>query len=236
MRKLFLLFAFQISFTISSCTTIGLSNPILRSQLDFGDTKELKLCVLYDPDIPNSWVLNLLENLEQELKLYKIQLKPKLLKEYKRPAFFSTDILETIIQKEKVPLGCDRIMAFFKRNFLDFFLALFTPEIQGAVETSTRTRGFIYADYLSPNIIFGFTPSSTLIHETYHFLGCDHHLIMNECYYKILYSKKHYSGNFFPSFKPNNLKFSKNIKDELHQEILYLSVEEVNNLNYYFRN
>ena len=55
----------------------------------------------------------------------------------------------------------------------------------GVVEGETRTRGYIFADYLSVNILFGGTPSNILIHENYHFLGCNHRIVMNDCYKSI---------------------------------------------------
>jgi hypothetical protein len=192
---------------LSGCTTIGFSNPPLRDSLNFGEAQELKFCVYYDPKISQARIESLIAQLKNELLLYKITLLVKHKQEYPRPNFFSVDSLYQLMQ-EPLPESCDRIMAFFPRNIVDFLLAFPLPEILGVVETQTRTRGLVYADYLTPNLIFGSTPSRVLIHETYHLLGCDHSIVMNECYERILSSKKsNTNGGFFPSLKQDTKSF-----------------------------
>ncbi len=198
-----------------SCTTIGFHDSKKRNSIDFGKTKKLRLCIYYDVKIPQTRIQSLIQELTQELNLYKIHITIGLKKEYNRKHFFTEDSLNSLL-KEKLPFECDRIMALFPRNIFDFLLAIPLPEILGVVETYTRTRGLVYADYFTPNILLGATPAKTFIHETYHMLGCDHALIMNECYLRIQKAKQLNSrGEFFPSFGEN-------------EEIIFLSHEEVN--------
>lgn len=210
-------FISQVLFLfLSSCTTIGFHNPAKRNALDFGPEKKLKFCIYYDPKISDTRIQSLIEALSKELKLYKIQVQVAIKKEYPRKYFFTEDSLN-LLMNEELPRECDRIMALFPRNIFDFLLAIPFPEILGVVETYTRTRGLIYADYFTPNLLLGATPSRTFIHETYHLLGCDHALIMNECYERIQKAKNLNSNYpFFPSFGENEI-------------IIFLNHEEVNN-------
>lgn len=202
-------------FLVSSCTTIGFHDSKKRNALDFGQEKQLRLCIYHDPEISKARIKNLIENLSEELKLYKIQVQVAIQKEYPRKHFFTEDSLN-LLMIEKLPIECDRILALFSRNIFDFLLAIPFPEILGVVETYTRTRGIVYADYFTPNLLLGATPSRTFIHETYHLLGCDHALIMNECYHRIQLAKGLPSLNqFFPSFGTD-------------EKIIFLSHEDVN--------
>lgn len=195
-------FLFYLTFILFflSCTTVGFHNKSKLQTLDFGEEKELKLCLYYDPEISKSRLANLISNLSKELELYKIKLTVTQKKEYKRKYFFTEDSLQLLLQ-EKLPKNCDRILALFPRTIWDFLLAIPFPEILGVVETYTRTRGLVYADYFTPNILFGATPTRILVHESYHLLGCDHALWMDECYLRIQYAKQLYNNSqFFPSF------------------------------------
>lgn len=199
----------------TSCTTIGFHNYSQLQSLDFGEEKELRFCLYQDPKITNEQIDKLVYSLSQELKLYKIKLKITQKKEYRRKYFFTEDSLNALLQ-ENLPIECDRILALFPRNIWDFLLAIPLPEILGVVETYTRTRGLVYADYFTPNLLLGATPQRIFIHESYHLLGCDHALWMDECYSRILYAKQIQSNStFFPSFGTDT-------------SIVYKSHEDVN--------
>lgn len=200
---------------LTSCTTIGFHNSEKLKSMDFGNQRDLKLCLYHDPEISHERIQSLVSDLSEELKIYKIGLKVTQKKIYNRKYFFTEDSLNLLL-KEILLKDCDRILALFPRNFWDFLLAIPFPEILGVVETYTRTRGIVYADYFTPNLLVGATPNKTFVHETYHLLGCDHALWMDECYDRIQYAKK-IPGyeEFFPSFGTETT-------------IIYTSREEVN--------
>ncbi|MDX1959412.1 MAG: hypothetical protein SFU98_12615 [Leptospiraceae bacterium] len=172
-----------------NCTTIGFHNNSSYSKLNFGAELDYTICILQDSGISDSRVESIVSDLKEELKLYNINLKVGWQRPWVRPSFWTGGIIRDV-EMIKLEKPCDRIMAFVSRSIFDFILAIPLPEILGAVETNTHTRGMIYADYLTPNIILLGTPSRVLIHENYHFLGCDHDFEMTNCYDSILLLKK----------------------------------------------
>ena len=198
-----------IPFFIINCTTIGFHNYDKLNSYDFSKNINYRLCFYKEKSVSIERIQSLSENLSSELKLYNINLETKVLGEVLRPGFKTRNIYEFII-KIPIPDECDRVMVLFERNIFDFVVHIFLPEIMGLVEGSTRTRGYIFADYLSINSLTGGTPSRILIHENYHFLGCDHNIIMNDCYNKIFQLKESaiesYKNNilFFPTLDYKN--------------------------------
>jgi hypothetical protein len=91
----------------------------------------------------------------------------------------------------------------------DFIWGLILPEMVGAVDTVTRTKGYVAAEYGSLNQLLFSSPSDTAVHEVYHMLGCDHAASMDSCYEKIhdiktAAMKNRLRGkNFFPGINSN---------------------------------
>jgi len=199
---------------IINCTTIGFHNFDKLNSYDFSKNVNYKLCFYKEKSVSPERIQYISENLSYELRLYNINLETKVLGEVKRPGFKTRNIYEFII-KIPIPDECDRVMLLLERNIFDFVIHIFLPEIMGLVEGSTRTRGFIFADYLSINSLTGGTPSRILIHENYHFLGCDHSIIMDDCYKQIFKHKEsaieNYNNNisFFPSLDYKNKLITK---------------------------
>jgi len=198
-----------ISIFFINCTTIGFHNHNKLNSYDFSKNINYRLCFYQEKSVSPERVRALSESLSSELMLYNINLETKILGEVARPGFKTQNIYEFII-KIPIPDDCDRVMVLLERNIFDFVIHIFLPEIMGLVEGSTRTRGFIFADYLSINSLTGGTPKRILIHENYHFLGCDHSIIMDDCYNQIFLHKElaieNYKNNnlFFPSLDYKN--------------------------------
>jgi hypothetical protein len=187
-----------------NCTTIGFHNKENLNTYTFSEEITYRLCIYKEESISENRVNSLINDLSKELELYNIKVDAKVISTYNRPAFTTKNIYLSI-SSLYLPANCDRLMIMLERNIFDFLLHLFLPEVMGLVESETRTRGYIFADYLSVNILVGGTPSNILIHENYHFLGCNHHIIMNDCYKSIhehrieaLYNIKR-AIDFFPS-------------------------------------
>ncbi len=202
-------FASFIFFQIINCTTIGFHNKEELKNYQFSNEISYKFCILKEKSISESRIKSLIKDLSNELKIYNIQLDARVLSNYNRPAFTTKNIYHAI-SSLSLPENCDRLMVLLERNLLDFLIHIILPEVMGLVEGDTRTRGFIYTDYLSINILVGGTPSNILIHENYHFLGCNHHIIMDDCYKSIeehrrvaIYNYKS-QNNFFPSLWQNS--------------------------------
>jgi hypothetical protein len=83
------------------------------------------------------------------------------------------------------------------------------PEILGAVESTTMTKGYSVAEWGSLNQVLSLrSPENLMVHETYHLLGCGHGLNAGLCYDQIVRIKKAAKKNreegqdFFPSMTP----------------------------------
>ena len=80
------------------------------------------------------------------------------------------------------------------------------PEMHGAVETNTMTRGFAVAELGSINQLLTLkSPSDITAHEVYHLLGCGHGCLAHSCYDQIVRIKiaarknREVGQNFFPA-------------------------------------
>ncbi len=68
------------------------------------------------------------------------------------------------------------------------------PEVLGALETTTHTRGYVVSSFGSLNQLLS-SPSGTAVHEFYHLLGCTHALSKSACYKQIRTLKRQYSSD-----------------------------------------
>lgn len=199
----YLLFLF---FILNHCFTVGFHNNELRNKIDFGDFQKLKVCVMYEKTINRNEVLELEKYWNEELQLYKINLEFSKIKPIERKGFWITDIINELY-KYKLSTDCDRILYLVGREWSDIAFEIFTlglmfgigvkAEIQGAVEGDSNTRGYIKAKYISTLQLLFTSPKSTLVHEGYHLLGCDHALFKDDCYKKIQSIKKNNSKRDF---------------------------------------
>jgi hypothetical protein len=167
--------------------------------MDFGEEQTLNVCVFYEDSIGKSEVTALEKDWAEELALYKIKLQFKNTKKVERFAFFGTDVLDQL-RPYKLGSECDRIVYMVGRTWGDiayeivtlgiFFGVGIKLEIHGAVESYTNTRGFVKSKYAALLQLLFTSPSSTLVHEGYHLMGCPHMLWKDECYKIILDAKK----------------------------------------------
>jgi hypothetical protein len=186
------------------CTTVGLHHNTKRESINFGKAAKLRLCVYKDTNLSEETVNGLLVDWQTELNLYSIEVLPVKVMNWKREHFFMDSELEDLL---KIPLEepCDRFVLFLGTNVWDsiFDLLPIGGTVLGAVEGLTATRGYIIADYFSLNQIFS-PPSGTIVHEGYHLFGCEHALLLTECYNRILtlkqeHQKKEVKDSFFPA-------------------------------------
>ena len=70
---------------------------------------------------------------------------------------------------------CDRLLALVGRDVRDFMWGLLLPEVLGAVETRTASKGYVVAEAGSFNQLLTLTtPGEAAAHEMYHLLGVPH--------------------------------------------------------------
>jgi hypothetical protein len=124
------------------------------------------------------------------------------------------------------------------RSFKDFLWGIVMPEIHGAVEDVSMTKGFAVAEIGSFNQMLSLGSATRIaIHETYHLLGCDHGLTANPCYEKIALIKEMARKNrlagrdFFPSVAMDQSALISRLdveeKLEPYQKIRLLTCEDI---------
>lgn len=202
-----LIISLCLVFLFSNCTTVGFHDDKLRKSIDFGEEQNLNVCLFHEEGIDKSEVAELERDWAEELSLYKIKLKFQKTKQVKRFAFFGTDVLDQL-RYYKLDSNCDRLVYMVGRTWGDIAYEIFTLgiffgvgvklEIHGAVESYTNTRGFVKAKYAALLQLLFTSPSSTLVHEGYHLMGCPHMLWKDECYKIILEAKNKNRKNTRP--------------------------------------
>ena len=166
------------------CTSIGMRDELALANIDFGPPETIQICVLREEGyISEDDADELMQAIRQEFDQYNIKVAVPLKQAWHRNGFDYMSIIEDLATY-KLTSPCDRIFAFAGRHVSDFLLGLFGIEVLGAVEDDTRSRGFIFAEIGSINQIF-LPPKPAAVHEAYHLLGCNHSLIMTDCYERI---------------------------------------------------
>ena len=200
----------------AGCTMVGFHSKKERAALDFGDEMPLRVCVLRDSGVSDKKIAKNIGFWQKELSLYKIRLEHVKTEEWQRNGFTGSEIISGLY---KIPLAkeCDRLVAFVSADWRDagyevlaVSLALFlipVPEVLGAVESHTHTKGFVMADNFMPGIFFSGGSKRVLRHEGYHMLGCGHSVSLKGCYRQIGKLKKAWRRNldagndFVPGFQ-----------------------------------
>jgi len=192
-------------FTLYGCTTIGVPNEEALKNIDFGPPEKLRLCIYKDVTISDKQAEEIIAALQIEFSHFGLEIEVPWIRAWKRPGFTGDEILNNFAS---CPLEspCDRLLALVGRNISDFLWGIIMPEVHGAVEDVSMTKGFAVAEIGSFNQILSMNSAARLaIHETYHLLGCDHDFDAKPCYEKIALIKKiarksRLAGHdFFPS-------------------------------------
>jgi hypothetical protein len=193
---------------MSGCTSIGRHNKAAYDKIDFGAQEDLRICIYTEDQVSEERIEEIVTALRDEFQNYQINVKIPWIRSTESHAFFGQDILEHAVA---LPLEspCDRVLLLTNRDLGDFMWGMLLPEMVGAVDTVTRTRGYVAAEYGSLNQLLFASPSDTAVHEVYHMLGCDHGACMDSCYEKIHSIKKAAmknrlrGKNFFPGINSN---------------------------------
>lgn len=223
-KQILILFIIVLSNILSviGCTTIGLSNNAKLAEINFGASENINVCILRDREVTQERVDEIMGAVNHEFSQYGIQFTVPWVRKWERPSFWSKDILSDVISK---PLAapCDRLFAFAARTASERLWEIFLPEILGAVDTVSYTKGFAFADWF----LFE-SPESVAIHEFHHLLGCKHALVMDSCYEQVKKMKdafaleKHAGDDFFPatSSEGHILRNRDEVYNEFYQFIL----------------
>ena len=194
-----------LCFLFFGCTTVGIPDKQAIQNIDFGPPEKLRICMYKDTNISEQQAADIITALQQEFSHFGLIIEVPWVKPWERPAYTGNEIMKNFAA---CPLEapCDRLLALVGRNVTDFLWGMVMPEIHGAVENVSMTKGFVVAEIGSVNQVMSMSSANRIaIHETYHLLGCDHSLDAKPCYEKIKLVKKiarrnRTDGNdFFPS-------------------------------------
>ena len=220
-----------------SCTTVGIPDKEAIQNIDFGPPEELRICIYKDITISDKQAADIITALQQEFSHFGLIIEVPWIKSWERPAYTGNEIMKNFVA---CPLDapCDRLLALVGRNVKDFLWGMVMPEIHGAVEDVSMTKGFVVAEIGSVNQVMSMSSANRIaIHETYHLLGCEHSVDAKPCYEKIKLVKKiarrnRMEGNdFFPSIPLDmQILFSRSEvekKLETYRKIKLLTCEDI---------
>ena len=142
--------------------------------VDLGPTVELRVCIYQDEAVSDEQAADIIAAIQEEFAQYGLIVTVPVIKAWQRPSFKHKGILLDIVKRPLEP-PFDRIFALVGRDVRDFLWGAMLPEVLGAVETRTHTKGYVVAEMGSLNQLLSFrSPTEAAIHEFYHLLGCDH--------------------------------------------------------------
>jgi hypothetical protein len=170
------------SLTICACTTVGVHTAEV-AKIDYGEPVTVRVCVLKTDDTPHLRVDSLVKAINREFAQYNIAVDVPWVRPWKRPGFSVDPILADLLKQPLEP-PCDRLVGVVDRHIGDFLWGLALPEVLGAVDDLTATRGYVVATWGSLNQIF-MTPEQAAVHEFYHLVGCPHGMTLSKCYPRI---------------------------------------------------
>lgn len=170
------------SLMIGACTTVGVHTAEI-AKIDYGPPVTVRVCVLKTDDTPHLRVDSLLKAVNREFAQYNIAVDVPWVRPWKRPGYFVETILEDLMRRP-LEQPCDRLVGLVDRHVGDFVWGLAMPEVLGAVDDVTATRGYVVATWGSLNQIF-MTPEQAAVHEFYHLVGCPHGMTLTKCYPRI---------------------------------------------------
>jgi hypothetical protein len=167
---------------LSACTSIGVSTGTGPAPHEFGPEMEICLCVYQDIGVSDETTQSILNAIRGEFAPMGLHVKTPWIRPWKRPAFSQKGITRDIARRP-LEAPCDRILALVGRDARDFLWGALMPEILGAVETRTNTKGYVVAEVGSLNQVLTFeSPSNAAVHEFYHLLGVSHGLHKEDAY------------------------------------------------------
>jgi hypothetical protein len=182
---------------LSGCTTVGV-HTAARESVDYGPPATVRVCLLQAADIPPERAEALKRTVREEFAQYGLNIEVPWVREWTRPGFQVGSIMRDLLERPLEP-PCDRLFGLVDRHAGDFAWGLVLPEILGAVDEVTATRGYAVATFGSLNQLVS-TPEQTIVHEFYHLFGCPHGVTLSDCYPKIaaLKAAAQPEADFFP--------------------------------------
>jgi hypothetical protein len=160
---------------LAGCTRMGPSGVLPKAaDLNPGPDVAVRVCMYQDVNVSDRQAAGIIAAIQKEFAPYGLIVHVPVVKPWRRPSFQVDGILRDIASRPLDP-HVDRIFALVGRDVRDFLWGAVLPEVLGAVETRTHTKGFVVAEMGSLNQLLSFrSPAAAAVHEFYHLLGCAH--------------------------------------------------------------
>lgn len=159
---------------LAGCSTVPAGYGPLRDIPVPAAEAPLRVCILRDVALDPADARAIMASLVTRFRPYGLALAFPWVRDWQRPAFRHEGILQDIARRP-LEAPCDRLLALVGRDVRDFMWGAFLPEVLGAVETRTNTKGYVVAQTGSLNQLLSFTPPrEAAAHELFHLLGVDH--------------------------------------------------------------
>jgi hypothetical protein len=198
---------------LGGCTTIGITDQADLNRGYLGEPEIFRICIYRDITVPEQRVEEIIGAIDGELALHGLKVEVPWIRDWDRPAFQMEGILKDIAARPLDP-PCDRLFAIVGRDYRDFVWGIVMPEVLGAVEDATLTKGYAVGAWGSLNQVLSLkSPEDTAVHEVYHLLGCGHGLFANACYKqvtgmrRIAQQNRREGQDFFPAMSLNGRIF-----------------------------
>ena len=175
LRRFRYVLAGLIVLSLAGCTSIKPNQGDAQfTGVELGTHVDLQLCMYKDSQISDRQATDIISAIQNEFSQYGVNVQVPVIKPWQRPSFKHQGILNDIAKRPLEP-PCDRLMALVGRDVRDFLWGVFLPEVLGAVETRTHTKGYVVAEMGSFNQLMSFrSPAEAAIHEFYHMFGYAH--------------------------------------------------------------
>lgn len=185
---------------LTGCTTVGMHTRELAT-VDYGAPVEMRVCILQAPRVTDARVAELIAAVNDEFTPYGIRVTVPWVRPWVRPAQSFKHMFDDVMRRDLEP-PCDRLVVFADRNAGDALRGMLMPEILGAVDDTTHTRGMVIANRATLNQLLQ-SPEGTAVHEFYHLLGCPHAMSLSKCYTRIALVKRQFARDpqFFPGVR-----------------------------------
>jgi hypothetical protein len=190
---------------LEGCTTIGIGDRADPNRGYTGEVEALRLCIYKDSNVSDASVNEIIGAVREEFSPFGLRVEVPWIRKWDRPAFEMQGILRDIAARP-LECPCDRLFAIVGRDGRDFVWGLMMPEVLGAVEDDTLTKGYAVGSVGSLNQALSFqSPTDIAVHEAYHLLGCKHGLFADSCHHqvasirKIARNNREQGQDFFPA-------------------------------------
>ena len=149
----------MLAALLSACTHIAVPGRSELAQTHIGPEVEICLCVYRDVDVSEERTQNILTAIQETFAPMGLNVKIPWIRDWERPAFGQKKITRDVVHRP-LEAPCDRILALVGRDARDFVWGALMPEVYGAVETRTNTKGYAVAEVGSLNQVLTFESPS----------------------------------------------------------------------------